>query len=119
MNELIGKTTGETAMANGAQHIVWFDDLTRNEVARVGGKNASLGEMVRNLESRGVKVPPGFATTADAYREFVEANGLNETIASALADLGAGKAPLSEVEISPRDSLALVPAEPDIPARRD
>ncbi len=81
--------------ANGP-HLLWFEKVGRGDVARVGGKNASLGEMVANLASKGVRVPPGFATTADAYWRFVEANGLKEKIAAALADLAAGKATLAE-----------------------
>jgi pyruvate,water dikinase len=76
--------------------IVWFEELDRTDVARVGGKNASLGEMVRHLGARGVAVPPGFATTADAYWRFVDANGLRNTIAAALGELAAGKATLAE-----------------------
>jgi pyruvate,water dikinase len=84
-------------MSRNITHVIPFEELGRNDVSRVGGKNASLGEMVRNLAAKGVMVPPGFATTADAYWQFVEANGLKDTIASALADLKTGKAPLSEV----------------------
>ena len=73
-----------------ASHVVWFESIRRADVGRVGGKNASLGEMIRNLRTQGVRVPPGFATTADAYWRFVEVNGLKETIAGALADLAAG-----------------------------
>jgi pyruvate,water dikinase len=76
--------------------IAWFDELTRRDVAVVGGKNASLGEMVRNLAARGVNVPPGFATTAEVYWEFVDANGLKRVVASALAELQAGKVSLQE-----------------------
>ena len=65
--------------------VVWFHEIGRDDVARVGGKNASLGEMVRHLGGRGVRVPPGFATTADAYWQYVEANGLKEIIASTLS----------------------------------
>lgn len=52
------------------QYIAWFDQLTMNNVAQVGGKNASLGEMISHLAKAGVNVPTGFATTTDAYREF-------------------------------------------------
>jgi pyruvate,water dikinase len=55
-----------------------------NDVARVGGKNASLGEMIGSLGASGVKVPGGFATTADAFREFLNRNDLEERIAQAL-----------------------------------
>jgi len=83
-------------MTGDARHIVWFDELGHGDVPRVGGKNASLGEMVRSLRGRGVSVPPGFATTADAYWRFVEANRLEEVIETALNDLKAGKASLQE-----------------------
>ncbi|MFD0988032.1 phosphoenolpyruvate synthase [Methyloligella solikamskensis] len=76
--------------------VLWFDEVGRDDVATVGGKNASLGEMVSNLASRGVPVPPGFATTSDAYRRFVEANQLDEEIQKRLADYQDGKATLSE-----------------------
>jgi pyruvate,water dikinase len=62
------------------KHIIEFDQLTINDVERVGGKNASLGEMIGNLSSLGVSVPNGFATTADAYREFLAADGLDKRI---------------------------------------
>lgn len=64
-----------------------LDKLGMNDVPIVGGKNASLGEMLQNLGSLGVKVPGGFATTADAYREFLSADGLDERIAAHLKDL--------------------------------
>ncbi|MFM0420146.1 phosphoenolpyruvate synthase [Paraburkholderia aromaticivorans] len=78
------------------QHVVWFEELRRTDVPRVGGKNASLGEMVANLGARGIKVPPGFAVTADAYRHFIEANGLTNMLSSVLAELADGKIPLAE-----------------------
>jgi pyruvate,water dikinase len=84
-------------MTEQASHVVWFEELGRTDVARVGGKNASLGEMVRHLGQRGVTVPPGFATTAQAYWRFVDANSLGDRIATALLELKTGKAPLSEV----------------------
>ena len=54
--------------------IEWFETLGRTDVAKVGGKNASLGEMVRTLAADGIRVPPGFATSADAYWSFIDAN---------------------------------------------
>jgi pyruvate,water dikinase len=77
--------------------VEWFEKLGRGDVSLVGGKNASLGEMVRHLGERGVRVPPGFATTAQSYWQFVDANGLRETIADSLAALEAGHASLAEV----------------------
>lgn len=65
-------------------YIIWFDKLGMNDVERVGGKNASLGEMIANLDSAGVRVPGGFATTANAYREFLAADGLGDRIKETL-----------------------------------
>ena len=64
------------------RQVIWFEKLGREDVALVGGKNASLGEMVRHLGSRGVTIPPGFATTTQAYWQFVDANHLEEIIAT-------------------------------------
>ena len=77
-------------------HVLDFDRLGRDDVPSVGGKNASLGEMVQHLGARGVAVPPGFATTSDAYWHYVEANGLKDRIAAQLDELAAGKATLAE-----------------------
>ncbi|GER23023.1 phosphoenolpyruvate synthase [Zafaria cholistanensis] len=67
--------------------VLWFSELGLTDLDRVGGKNASLGEMVRNLASAGVRVPDGFATTADAYRRFLSESGLDARIAAILEDL--------------------------------
>ncbi|MGM7778889.1 phosphoenolpyruvate synthase [Arthrobacter sp. KNU-44] len=67
--------------------ILWFSELGLKDLDRVGGKNASLGEMVRNLTSAGVQVPDGFATTADAYRNFLADSGLDQKIADRLVGL--------------------------------
>ncbi|WP_366656713.1 phosphoenolpyruvate synthase [Fodinicurvata sp. EGI_FJ10296] len=80
-----------------ANSVLWFDDIDREQVAVVGGKNASLGEMTRNLAAKGVPIPPGFATTADAYWRFIEHNTLTETIRGALSDWEAGKKSLAEI----------------------
>ena len=89
-------------MAARAPLVVWFETLGRGDVAVVGGKNASLGEMVRHLTGQGVKVPAGFATTADAYWRFVDANELRGIISSTLNDLEAGKITLAEAGSSIR-----------------
>jgi pyruvate,water dikinase len=72
-------------MAN--EYVVWFRDLRMTDVARVGGKNASLGEMIGELEPLGILVPDGFATTADAYRDFLAADGLAARIEKTLLAL--------------------------------
>lgn len=69
------------------EYIVELDRLSMNDVARVGGKNASLGEMLQSLAPLGVSVPGGFATTADAYREFLAQDGLKDKIADRLHKL--------------------------------
>jgi pyruvate,water dikinase len=66
--------------------IVWFEQLGRGDVARVGGKNASLGEMVRNLGEKSVSVPPGFATTADAYWRFLATVWFTSATGAAASD---------------------------------
>ncbi len=68
-------------------YVLWFDQVSMGDVERVGGKNASLGEMISNLTSAGVSVPNGFATTAGAYREFLSYGGLDSRIQQALDDL--------------------------------
>lgn len=65
-------------------NIRWFSTLTVKDVPIVGGKNASLGEMLRTLQPEGIRVPNGFATTADAYWKFIEANDLASKIANEL-----------------------------------
>ncbi|RMH40543.1 MAG: phosphoenolpyruvate synthase, partial [Gammaproteobacteria bacterium] len=69
------------------EYVLWYDQLGMGDVNRVGGKNASLGEMISHLSGMGVKVPNGFATTAQAYRDFLSENGLNDKIQAALANL--------------------------------
>lgn len=70
-----------------SEYIVWFDQLTMNDVGLVGGKNASLGEMISHLAQAGVTVPAGFATTTVAYREFLATNGLTDRINQLLSGL--------------------------------
>src|SRR3954467_13625410 len=59
-----------------AMRLAWLKDLRLKDLDQVGGKNASLGEMIGGLAAAGIRVPGGFATTADAYREFLAADGL-------------------------------------------
>ncbi len=69
------------------KYILHFESLDNSKVATVGGKNASLGEMFRELGEAGIRVPDGFATTADAYWEFIEKNELKEPIREELDKL--------------------------------
>lgn len=68
----------------------WFAELGRTDVGLVGGKNAGLGELTRNLARAGVCVPEGFALTAEAYHRFIQVNGLNEVIAEHIGRLHGG-----------------------------
>ncbi|HEX6925293.1 MAG TPA: phosphoenolpyruvate synthase [Longimicrobiaceae bacterium] len=70
-----------------ARWLRWFDDVGLDDVAEVGGKNASLGEMRRALVPLGIAVPDGFATTAEAYRAFLHENGLEEVLEKELSGL--------------------------------
>lgn len=76
------------------RHVVWFEEIGMGDIPQVGGKNASLGEMVRTLEGKGVRVPDGFATTAAAYRAFIDANGIEPAIHNLLGRFQAGGASL-------------------------
>jgi len=78
-------------------YVAWLEDLTSNDVPSVGGKNASLGEMLRSLKQQGVRVPNGFATTAGAYRDFLEANSLTDEIRDQLQRLEADEKALHQV----------------------
>lgn len=70
-----------------SDYILWFKDLSLTDIEKVGGKNASLGEMIQNLNGAGIAVPNGFATTATAYREFLQQGELATRIQSALEQL--------------------------------
>jgi pyruvate, water dikinase len=89
------KNAGEKAMA-GTAMIAWFEQLRAGDVPQVGGKNASLGEMTARLGEAGVRVPPGFATTAAAYRDYIAANGIEAAMRERLAALSSGAASLPE-----------------------
>src|ERR1051325_11140640 len=73
-----------------ASYVLPLESLRMGDVASVGGKNASLGEMISQLTTAGVRVPGGFATTAEAYRTFLSAGGLDDRIGQALKNLDIG-----------------------------
>ena len=68
-------------------NILWLHDLRLTDLARVGGKNSSLGEMIGQLANLGVSVPGGFATTSEAFKDFIAHNILHQRIFDRLATL--------------------------------
>jgi len=96
--------------------VLWFEQLTQHDVPRVGGKNASLGEMIRELATQQVRVPGGFAVTASAYREFLAVNGFEPVLRAQLARLAEG-APLSEVGATIRAALGAGTLPPGLVAQ--
>ncbi|MEW5747370.1 MAG: phosphoenolpyruvate synthase [Candidatus Thermoplasmatota archaeon] len=80
------------------EHLLWFDQIGLKDIDRVGGKNASLGEMLRHLTSNGIRVPEGFAVTTKAFREFVEAGRLEEKVKSIIE----GMDPDDPSDVGPR-----------------
>ncbi len=72
---------------NNNQLLLWFDQVNNDDVEKVGGKNASLGEMYTILSQKGIRVPNGFIITAEGYRSFIKESGLDELIRSLLKDL--------------------------------
>ncbi|WP_413873445.1 phosphoenolpyruvate synthase [Albidovulum sp.] len=92
-------------MARETRNLIWFDEVARGDVALVGGKNASLGEMTVALSPKGIRVPPGFATTAAAFRSFLATNRLNEVIAGRLAALDSGRTDLATAGRAIREAI--------------
>ncbi|WP_163937711.1 phosphoenolpyruvate synthase [Paraferrimonas sp. SM1919] len=83
------------------QYVLWYQDLGMSDVGIVGGKNASLGEMISHLTGMGVQVPGGFATTSYAFNEFLEQSGLNQKIYQVL----------DRLDVDDVDALARVGAD--------
>jgi pyruvate, water dikinase len=92
-------------MISGNANTVRFDQITIADIARVGGKNASLGEMISQLGKSGVRVPAGFAITAAAYQAFIEANRLTEPIAATISAYKAGAMTLQAAGASVRELM--------------
>ncbi|AJD48315.1 phosphoenolpyruvate synthase [Isoalcanivorax pacificus W11-5] len=98
-----------------AEYVVWFERLGKGDVETVGGKNASLGEMISNLAAAGVSVPGGFATTAQAYRDFLEHNDLTRKINDALDKLDVNDVvALAETGAEIRRWVAEAPFQPEL-----
>ncbi|MDI3331862.1 MAG: phosphoenolpyruvate synthase [Micrococcus sp.] len=94
------------------QYIVWFEEIGLADIPRVGGKNASLGEMIQKLTGQGIRVPGGFALAADAYRHFVQQNGLEPRIRELLDRARSGEAPLRTAGASIRQLFLDSPFPP-------
>jgi len=67
--------------------ILWFNEVGIKDISLVGGKNASLGEMLQKLTPKGINIPDGFAVTSEAYKYFIKFNNLEETIKKILSKL--------------------------------
>lgn len=67
--------------------ILWFDEIDKNDISQVGGKNASLGEMIQHLEKKNIRIPKGFAVTAEAYRRMIHSAGIEKKIMKLLSTL--------------------------------
>ncbi|KAF7718703.1 Uncharacterized protein PECH_001484 [Penicillium ucsense] len=99
----MAKTTKNDIDGHVDRLTIPFEHLRRKDVALVGGKNASLGEMIGTLAAEGISVPPGFATTSQAYWQFVKYNGIQDKIASLIAEWQSGRARLDYTGHSIRD----------------
>ncbi|MFO7728330.1 MAG: phosphoenolpyruvate synthase [Desulfonatronovibrio sp.] len=83
-------------MAAKDDFVLWFDDLSSDDLSRVGGKNASLGEMIQTLKKKEIRVPDGFATTTEAYWKFIEENRMEEKLTRFLDNYQKDKKSLKE-----------------------
>jgi pyruvate,water dikinase len=95
-------------------YVSWFEALRIGDIDKVGGKNASLGELIRTLKDQGVQVPDGFAITVDAYWTFLKAEGLTDKIQTHLDHLAAGKQTLAQTGRAIRWLFLQTPFPPDI-----
>jgi len=109
------KGFGTMTTAQRSLFIKWFADITIADIPLVGGKNASLGEMVRELATHGVKVPDGFAITAEAFRHFIYEARIDERIRTLLSDLDThDMANLSERGQAVRQAILNAALPPDL-----
>jgi pyruvate,water dikinase len=96
-------------------NILWLHDLRLTDLAQVGGKNSSLGEMIGNLAKLGVSVPGGYATTADAFKAFIAHNDLHQRIFDRLATLDVEDVPaLTKAGGEIRGWVIDAPLQPDL-----
>ncbi|MBB1060460.1 phosphoenolpyruvate synthase [Marilutibacter spongiae] len=99
------------------ENILWLHELRLSDLARVGGKNSSLGEMIGNLANLGVSVPGGYATTSEAFKSFIEHNNLHQRIFDRLATLDVEDVPaLTAAGAEIRGWVTDAPLQPDLDA---
>ncbi|GGD52888.1 phosphoenolpyruvate synthase [Lacimicrobium alkaliphilum] len=99
------------------KYVLWYQQLGMHDVDKVGGKNASLGEMISNLANAGVMVPGGFATTAEVFNEFLEQSGLDKRIHETLDALDVDDVDaLSRAGAEIRQSIIDTPFQPELEA---
>lgn len=96
----------QTTTAGADANLIWLEHLRREDVASVGGKNSSLGEMLQTLAGAGIRVPPGFATTSTAYRSFLSENAFRDVLQGELAKLADGRSTLAEAGKAIRATIA-------------
>ena len=99
---------------SNSPYVQWFDDLRSSDVGMVGGKNSSLGEMTSQLAKYNIPVPPGFATTSQAYWETINASGTKFLMKSELKLLEEGKKSLAEVGRTIRKAVSSSPLSPEL-----
>ncbi len=105
------------APTDRSTNVRWFSDLGLGDLEQVGGKNSSLGEMISNLSGLGVRVPDGFATTAEAYRRFIGDTGLAERISDRLTGLDTDDVQaLAAAGKEIREAVVTQPFPPDLEA---
>ncbi len=98
-----------TTVSRQEQFVLWFEDLSLDDLALVGGKNASLGVLSRDLEQDGIRVPPGFALTTRAFRAFLADNGLDAHIGDTLKAFQAGRMTLKQSGKAIRNRILSAP----------
>src|SRR4030042_2919332 len=99
-------------MKKDAKYVRWFEDIKIEDVPLVGGKNASLGEMYRELNTQGIKIPNGFATTAEAYWHTLNSAGIFDKLKESLA--GLDKTDVADLAIRGKKARNLIQSA-DIP----
>ena len=98
-------------------NVLWLNDLRLTDLAQVGGKNSSLGEMIGELSGLGVSVPGGFATTADAFKAFIAHNDLHARIYDKLATVDVENVPaLTRAGAEIRGWVIDAPLQPELDA---